>query len=117
MGDVLGDTGGVASHVLEDVAIDAVRGGLLGVLAGTALVHQAARVLVLLGVEHVGTLGAEQDGHGHAVWLLGGRGGSADILRGRHFGGVFVLGEVGRGGASGQRLQSLILGVCRERAK
>lgn len=80
MSDVLGDAGGVTSHVLEDVAVNAVGGGLLGVLAGAALVHQAARVLVLLGVEHVGTLGAEQNGHGHAVRLLGSRSGTADIL-------------------------------------
>lgn len=84
MSDVLRDAGGVASNVLEDVAVDAVGGGLLGVLARTALVHQAAGFLVLLGVEHVGALGAEKDGNGHVLLFGGCLGGSADFLRGRH---------------------------------
>lgn len=58
-GDVLGDAGGLADRVPQGVAVDAVGGGLLGVLAGSARVHEAAGVLVLLGVQHVGALGAE----------------------------------------------------------
>lgn len=51
--DVLGDASGVASLVLENVAVDTVGGGFLSVLAGPALVHEASGILVLLGVEHV----------------------------------------------------------------
>lgn len=78
----MGDAGGVACLALEDVAVDAVGGGFLSVLAGSALVHEATGVLVLLGIEHVGAFGAEEDRDGHVAVLLWGLGGGrAGLLR------------------------------------
>lgn len=57
--DVLGDAGRLAGRVVENVAEDARRARLLGVLAGAAGKLQLVRLLVLLGVQHVGALGAE----------------------------------------------------------
>lgn len=57
--DVLSDTSSVTDLALQHVTVNAVGGGLDGVLAGTAGVHELASILVLLGVQHVGALVAE----------------------------------------------------------
>lgn len=57
--NILRDTGRLTGRGVEDVAEDAGGLGVLGVLAGPAGELQLVRIHILLGVEHVGALGAE----------------------------------------------------------
>lgn len=84
--DVLGDASGLAGRVVEDVAEDAAGAGLLGVLAGAAGKLQLVCLGVLLGVQHVGALGAEAKG---------------DLLE-LPVGGGGVVGRRGLGGGHGE---------------
>lgn len=60
--NVLSHTGRLAGRVVEHVAEDAGRLGVLGVLASSAGELQLVGVFVFLGVQHVGALGAEAKG-------------------------------------------------------
>lgn len=60
--NVLSHTGRLAGRVVEQVAEDAGRLGVFGVLAGSAGELQLVGVFVFLGVQHVGALGAEAKG-------------------------------------------------------
>ncbi len=55
--DVLGNTSSLALLVVEDVAEDAGRGGVLGELAGAARELEFVGLGVFFGVEHVGAGG------------------------------------------------------------
>lgn len=79
--DILSDTSCVADLALEHVTVNAVGGGLDGVLAGTAGVHELAGVLVLLRVQHVRALVAELERDLLVVVLLGAEIGRAGIGR------------------------------------
>lgn len=60
--NVLSHTGRLAGRVVEQVAEDAGRLGVFGVLTGSAGELQLVGVFVFLGVQHVGALGAEAKG-------------------------------------------------------
>lgn len=60
--DILGDSSRLADSVVHNIPENACRGGLLGVLAGTAGELQLMRLFVLLGIQHVGALQAEAEG-------------------------------------------------------
>jgi len=91
--NILGDTGGLTSRGVEDIAEDAGRLGVLGVLAGSAGKLELVSILILLGIEHVGAFGAESEGNllellvGFGTLVRGGRLGSGHYI-GR---GVVVL--------------------------
>lgn len=51
--NILGDTGGLTGRGVEDVAEDAGRLGVLGVLASSAGKLKLVSILVLLGIKHV----------------------------------------------------------------
>ena len=80
--NVLCDTGCLAGRVVEVVAEDARRLGVFGELAGSAGKLQLEVALILLGVQHVGALRAESEGHLLELLRLGRLGGGG--LRRRH---------------------------------
>lgn len=68
--DVLGHTGGLARARVQDIAENARRLRVLGVETCPACKLQFMHLLVLLGVEHVGALGAEAESNLFVFGLL-----------------------------------------------
>jgi hypothetical protein len=87
--NILGDTGGLTSRGVEDIAENAGRLSVLGVLAGSAGKLELVSILVLLGVKHVGAFGAESESN--LLELLVGIGA---LVRGGGLGSSHCIGRV-----------------------
>ena len=86
--NILGDTGGLTSRGVEDIAENAGRLGVLGVLAGSAGKLELVSILILLGIKHVGAFGAESESN--LLELLVGFG---TLVRGGGLGGGHYIGR------------------------
>jgi hypothetical protein len=111
--DVLCDTGCLAGRVVEVVAEDARRLGVFGELACSAGKLELEVALVLLGVQHVGALRAESEGHLLELLGLGRLGGGG--LRRRHVDRLSRSAVAGDGGGDG-KVKSCVREVWAETA-